>query len=85
MLKLKLRGKVQAFTDNTVIVFRVQNQEKILENFNHDVRLLQKWFWKNGLHLNAGKYTSINYDYKKIKENNMRRLQIHKWTCDEQQ
>ncbi len=74
MLKLKLKGKIQAFADDTAIVIGEQNQEKIVENFNCDIRLLQKWFWENGLQLNVGKCASINYGCKKIKENNMRRL-----------
>jgi hypothetical protein len=61
---LPLKAEVVTFADDTSLLYREKTKEQILNNINHDQKILLPWFKDNLLHLNAGKCKYMVFAYK---------------------
>lgn len=52
---LPLKGKLQLFADDAALVYNANSFESLYQDMQHDLNLLQQWFFNNGLTVNASK------------------------------
>jgi Reverse transcriptase (RNA-dependent DNA polymerase) len=55
IFKLKLRGKLQLFADDAVLLYDANNYEELKNNMEHDLKLLNDWLTKYRLTMNVDK------------------------------
>lgn len=79
--KLKLKGKITVFADDTAIIYGGSTESEVMGNYYCDINVLVNCFWKHKLKLNAEKCNFINFGYK-IFDKNVQSLKVHTWKCD---
>ena len=52
---LPLKGKIIGYADDTSLLYSAATAEQINEDFEHDVKIITKWFRENFLILNINK------------------------------
>lgn len=55
IFELPLKGKLQLFADDASIVYKGNNIDTLFEDMQHDMNLIQRWFYNNGLTINVAK------------------------------
>jgi ribonucleases P/MRP protein subunit RPP40 len=69
IFKLELRGKIQLFADDAVILYSAKTYEELKNNMEYDLKLLNDWLIKYRLTMNVDKTHFIIFETKNSNTN----------------
>lgn len=84
---LPLKGTLKMYADDSVLVYKAENLQLLFDDMQHDLNLINSWFFNNGLTINATKskymifsstdrFNTANYNLF-LGSNNLERVQVH--------
>lgn len=66
LLKLKVKGRIFSFADDTSILFSAKTKTELIHKINSDLKLITAWFSEHKLHLNLDKTNIISFGFQKL-------------------
>lgn len=82
LLKIKLRGQIISYADDTVLFSQASTWTEVKANMEEDVTLIRNWLDLNKLSLNLKKSNFIAFSINKTKQpTNLENITAHSYTC----
>lgn len=85
MLKLKLKGKILSYADDTALFVQAPNWTDVRRAVIHDLNLIKNWLDNNILTLNSSKSFFVSFSIHNTKQPPYEQLLIHDKSCSKDQ